>query len=280
LLVLASCGFFVYLTANPAGPWVRFLLAVFILFDLSAFNWGQANVDQPNKLAGQLEQMISLRGVANFLKAQQITWPMIFEREGKLMMQGSGQGAFRVIRDSEVEVEEEAEDLMLLFETALKRRRRGSVIRLEIEASMPSRLQRFVMQELALGDLQQHVNRVIKIPLGRFQVSRFKLVLSRLIFLVGVRDKIGGRIRLGLRYGLDRFSRGWFWIRLFLRSNCWRRGSHRRSIGLGSGQLALALLGVARTVGWIAHALEQYQEGRVIRPRAQYAGAPPQTGDL
>jgi hypothetical protein len=54
LLVLASCGFFVYLTANPAGPWVRFLLAVFILFDLSAFNWGQANVDQPNKLAGQL----------------------------------------------------------------------------------------------------------------------------------------------------------------------------------------------------------------------------------
>lgn len=42
----------------------------------------------------------------------------------------------------------------------------------------------------------------------------------------------------------------------------------------------LALLGVARTVGWIAHALEQYQEGRVIRPRAQYAGAPVQTGEL
>lgn len=37
----------------------------------------------------------------------------------------------------------------------------------------------------------------------------------------------------------------------------------------------LALLGVARTVGWIAHALEQYQEGRVIRPRAQYAGPQP-----
>jgi citrate synthase len=37
----------------------------------------------------------------------------------------------------------------------------------------------------------------------------------------------------------------------------------------------LALLGVARTVGWIAHALEQYQEGRVIRPRARYAGPQP-----
>src|SRR6185369_5087359 len=97
------------------------------------------------------------------------------------------------------------------------------------------------------GTLQQHVNRVIKIPLGRFQVSRFELVLSRLIFLVGVRDQIGDRIRFGLRYRWNGFGRGWFWIRFFLRRSWgrWSRGSHRRSIGLGYGQLRLALGGMA-----------------------------------
>ena len=63
-----------------------------------------------------------------------------------------GDGAFRVIRDSDIEVEEEAEDLVRFYQTALKRRRRGEVIRLKIEASTPRGLYTLVQEALGVGE--------------------------------------------------------------------------------------------------------------------------------
>jgi polyphosphate kinase len=71
----------------------------------------------------------------------------------------AGQGLFRVIRDTDVEFEEEAEDLVLSYETALKRRRRGVAIHLSMDAQMPQGLQTIIASEIDAESDQIYLQR-------------------------------------------------------------------------------------------------------------------------
>ncbi|UWQ20651.1 RNA degradosome polyphosphate kinase [Jannaschia sp. W003] len=63
-----------------------------------------------------------------------------------------GHLAFRVLRDSDLEVEEEAEDLVREFETALKRRRRGEIVRMKLTADAPKALRRTILEEIGVDE--------------------------------------------------------------------------------------------------------------------------------
>ena len=109
-------------------------------------------------IPSQIERFIRIRapghtaGVCRFIRLESLIGlyiPALFPG-----CEIEHQGTFRILRDSDIEMQEEAEDLVRSYETALKRRRRGHVIRLEIEGSMPDKLKKFVIDELEVSEDQ------------------------------------------------------------------------------------------------------------------------------
>lgn len=94
----------------------------------------------------QIDRFVRLPGEARFLPLEEL----LLLHLGMLFpgYRDTGHCAFRVLRDSDLEVEDEAEDLVREFETALKRRRRGQVIRMKITTGAPEALRALIMDEL------------------------------------------------------------------------------------------------------------------------------------
>ncbi len=96
----------------------------------------------------QIARFVALPGGARFLPMEEL----LLLHLGSLFpgYRDTGHCTFRVLRDSDLEVEDEAEDLVREFETALKRRRRGQVIRMKITTGAPAALKALIMDEIGV----------------------------------------------------------------------------------------------------------------------------------
>ncbi|WP_428660179.1 RNA degradosome polyphosphate kinase [Reyranella sp.] len=107
-------------------------------------------------LPPQVDRFVRLPGPAiRFLPLEEliaIFLPRLFPGYGV-----SERGFFRLIRDSDVEINEESEDLVLLYESALKRRRRGDLISISLDVDMPGELRDFLFDQLEIAGQIVHV---------------------------------------------------------------------------------------------------------------------------
>jgi polyphosphate kinase len=125
-----------------------------------AFELKRPNSDQPLtalvRIPGNLDRFITLpSGLVSEGRSEVVTIDTLVKLFFHKMFPGHevvGSGAFRIVRDSEIEIDDEAADLVVEFESALRQRRRGQVIRLEIERSMPRALKRQIGEQLGVKE--------------------------------------------------------------------------------------------------------------------------------
>ena len=117
-----------------------------LLFDLKRLSDGEPTQELV-MLPGTLKRFVRLPGT----RARYVAIETLIRRFTDVLFPGYqvlGDTAFRVIRDSDIEIEEEAEDLVRFFQSAIKRRRKGRIIRLEPRPNMPRSLARLVKEEI------------------------------------------------------------------------------------------------------------------------------------
>jgi polyphosphate kinase len=105
----------------------------------------RALIPLPSQIA-RFVRLLSSRGMIRFAMLEHLV--VLFLHRLFPGFELRGHGMFRLIRDTDVEYEEEAEDLVRSYETALKRRRRGMAIHLSVEVAMPAHLREMVIDEL------------------------------------------------------------------------------------------------------------------------------------
>ncbi|WP_066806047.1 RNA degradosome polyphosphate kinase [Sphingomonas asaccharolytica] len=121
-----------------------------VIFDLTRASDGEM-IRELVMLPAAMARFVRLPGEP----ARYVAVESLVKRFSTLIFPGyavNGAAEFRVLRDSDIEIEEEAEDLVRYFANAIKRRRRGRVIRLELESGMPEALGVVLREELAGSD--------------------------------------------------------------------------------------------------------------------------------
>ncbi|MES1976116.1 MAG: RNA degradosome polyphosphate kinase [Pseudomonadota bacterium] len=121
-----------------------------VMFDLVRLS-DSAPIRELVMLPAPMARFIRLPGET----ARYVAVESLVKRFSDLVFPGyriEGGAEFRVLRDSDIEIEEEAEDLVRYFANAIKRRRRGRVIRLELESGMPEGLSKALRDELGGPD--------------------------------------------------------------------------------------------------------------------------------
>ncbi|MBB6125063.1 RNA degradosome polyphosphate kinase [Sphingobium subterraneum] len=136
---------------DPAHPF-PFIpnLGLSIVFDLVR-NSDKQNVRELVMIPSSLPRFVRIPGEP----ARYMALETVIRRYSHRLFPGfavNDSGVFRIVRDSDIELEEEAEDLVRYFRSAIKRRKRGRVIRLEVEQGIPDAIEEMLQDMMQGGD--------------------------------------------------------------------------------------------------------------------------------